>query len=217
MSYHDSLSAVESQSDECEIITLTTTTTSPAIHVQSSSNTNLPLAVNEFTTERICRLLKTNRHNYKVIKNVKSNLTSVCWKIFGFPAQKYPATDEFEPIPGYVSCESCFQTYAFTSNSGTRVLNAHICVQNICTGTRQRSVSESVSGCQLKLDTTMKFYKKVQLPEKQINKIKDLTCKWLCQDMRSFSIVEDIGLKNILQEFIVVGECIFIVYFFSFK
>jgi hypothetical protein len=126
---NDSLSAVEYQSDECEseIITLTTVTSSPVIAVLSSSIADFPSAVNEFTTERICRFLKTDRDNYKVVKNVKSNLNSVCWKIFGFPAQKSPAKQEFEPNPGFVSCESCFQTYASTCISGTPVLNAHIC------------------------------------------------------------------------------------------
>ncbi len=71
-----------------EIITLTTAISSPIIGVLSSSIADFPSAANEFTTERICRFLKTDRDNYKVVKNVKSNLNSVCWKIFGFPAQK---------------------------------------------------------------------------------------------------------------------------------
>ncbi|CAF1550906.1 unnamed protein product, partial [Adineta ricciae] len=45
----------------------------------------------------------------------------------------------------------------------------------------------------MKLETITQSYKDVRLPEKPINLIKDLTCKWLCQDMRPFSIVEDIG------------------------
>ncbi|CAF4618940.1 unnamed protein product [Rotaria socialis] len=51
----------------------------------------------------------------------------------------------------------------------------------------------------------MRSYKQVQLPDKEINLVKDLTCKWLCQDMRPFSIVEDVGLKNLLQQFISLG------------
>jgi hypothetical protein len=38
------------------------------ITVLSSSIADFPSAVNEFTTERICRLLKTDPDNYKVVK-----------------------------------------------------------------------------------------------------------------------------------------------------
>ncbi len=77
---NDSLSSVE-----CEIITLTTAPSSPVITVLSSSIADFPSTVNEFTNERICGLLKTDPDNYKVVKKVK-NLSSVCWKISGFPA-----------------------------------------------------------------------------------------------------------------------------------
>ena len=56
----------------------------------------------------------------------------------------------------------------------------------------------------------MKYYKQVQLPEKEINVVTDLTCKWLCQDMRVFSAVEDISSRNILQEFIILGKYMYI-------
>jgi hypothetical protein len=213
MSLNNSSSIVECQSDQCDIITLTTDTSS-TITFSSSSTANSPSAVNEFTTERVTRLLKTDSTNYKIVKNTKNNLTSVCWKLFGFPAKKSLTEAEFEPLSGFVTCESCYQTYTFTPNSGTRILNAHICVQKLSSGTRKRSSSASVSGYQMKLGTAMKCYKQVQLPEKEINLVKDLTCKWLCQDMRPFSIVEDVGLRNLLQEFILIGKFIFLISFF---
>ncbi|CAF4557748.1 unnamed protein product [Rotaria socialis] len=58
----------------------------------------------------------------------------------------------------------------------------------------------------MKLGTVMKCYKQIQLPQKAINLIKNLTSKWLCQDMRAFSIVKDTGLRNLLQEFIILTD-----------
>ena len=121
MSLDDSSSIAECQTDECQIIHSSTNTSSPIINLPSPSIADSPSGVNEFTTERIYRLLKNDPTNFKVVKNVKNNSASICWKMFGFPSKKSPADGEFEPIPGFVSCESCFQTYAFTSTSGTRI------------------------------------------------------------------------------------------------
>lgn len=205
---------IENQAEEDEEIIFTGATSSPVISSSSSLINDSPAIACEFTSERIFRLLKTDPTNHKVIKNTKNNLTSECWKVFGFPAKKFPLGEEFETIPGFVSCEVCFQTYTFTNTYGTRILNSHVCVQKFFPGTRKRSSSASATGYQMKLGTVMKCYKQVQLPEKEINLVKDLTCKWLCQDMRSFSIVEDSGLRNLLQEFILIGKHVSIYLFF---
>jgi hypothetical protein len=97
---------------------LTTVTSSPAITVLSSSIADFPSAVNEFTTERICQ---------KLIEIVIKSLKTWRVKSFAFPAENPPAKEELEPSPGFVSCESCFQTYSSTCISATRVFNAHIC------------------------------------------------------------------------------------------
>ena len=194
-------SVVECHSEQFDSISLTTA---------SSSVADSPPSIHKFTTEQITRLLKTDSSNYKAIKNAKSNLFSVCWKLFGFPVKKSHVKAEFEQIPGFVSCQSCFQTYTFTSSFGTRILNAHSCVQKLSSCTKKRSSLNNGNASQMKLTKVMKCYKQVQLPEKEINLVKDLTCKWLCQDMRAFSIVEDIGLRNLLQEFIILGKYIFL-------
>ncbi|CAF4729752.1 unnamed protein product, partial [Rotaria socialis] len=69
----------------------------------------------------------------------------------------------------------------------------------------KEGLSTSDKGIQMKLGTLMKCYKQVQLPQKAINLIKNLTSKWLCQDMRAFSIVKDTGLRNLLPEFIILS------------
>jgi hypothetical protein len=77
MPFNNSSSIVECQSDQCNIITLTTHTSS-TITLSSSSIANSLSAVNEFTTERVTRLLKNDSTNYKIVKNTKSNLTYEC-------------------------------------------------------------------------------------------------------------------------------------------
>ena len=41
-------------------------------------------------------LIKNDSSNYKVIKNAKNNLFSVCWQVFGFPAKNSHIKEEFE-------------------------------------------------------------------------------------------------------------------------
>ena len=136
MSFNDLSSVVECHSEQFDSISLTTAS-SPTITLSSSSVADSPPSVHKFTTERITRLLKTDSSNYKVIKNAQSSLFSVCWKFFGFPVKKSHVKDEFEQIPGFVSCQSCFQTYTFTLNFDTRIVNAHSCVQKLCSGTKK--------------------------------------------------------------------------------
>ncbi len=56
----------------------------------------------------------------------------------------------------------------------------------------------------------MKNYKQVKINEKEINHVKDITCSWICHDIRSFKIIEDNGLKDLLQQFISLGKLFFI-------
>ena len=96
MSLNNSSSVVKCQSDQFDSISLTTVSSSSIITLSSSSIADSPLAVHEFTTERITHLLKNDPSNYKVIKNAKNNLFSVCWQVFGFPAKKSHVQEEFE-------------------------------------------------------------------------------------------------------------------------
>lgn len=163
-------------------------------------------SIHGYTSRRITQLLKKNPENYKIIKNSKSRLSSTCWQVFGFPAKKSIINDEFVIISGFASCRSCFQSYAFTSSSGTRALNAHPCVQELSNVTRQRSSSMNCDETLPKAGSIMKAFKQLKLPDKEIDSIKNLTCKWLCHDMRPFTIVEDIGFRNLLQKCISLGK-----------
>ncbi|CAF3300906.1 unnamed protein product [Rotaria socialis] len=108
-------------------------------------------------------------------------------------------SDPIESVVGLVDLG-----YAYKPYSGTRILNFHSCVQKLLNKDKE-GLSTSDKGIQMKLGTVMKCYKQVQLPQKAINLIKNLTSKWLCQDMRAFSIVKDTGLRNLLPEFIILS------------
>ena len=126
------------------------------------------------------------------IKNEKTN-PSLCWKIFGFPTKKAESTDQFERIEGFTSCHLCYQTFAYTSNNGTRNMLARVCVKNVSHNKITTFTTTSSSLSQLNLGSMMNNYKQVKLNEKEINHVKDITCSWICHDMRSFKIIQDNG------------------------
>ncbi len=144
-----------------------------------------------------------------MIKNEKTN-SSLCWKFFGFPAKKADSNDQFERIEGFTSCHLCYQTFAYMSTSGTRNMLAHSCVKNSSQNKITTFTTTSSSSSQLNLGGMMKNYKQVKINEKEINHVKDITCSWICHDMRSFKIIEDNGLKDLLQQFISLGKLFFI-------
>ena len=178
----------------------------------SISTTNSSSGTKQYTSEQIKFLLKQQSSTYIVIKNEKPN-SSLCWKVFGFPAKKLENTNQYEKIEGFTSCQSCFQTYSFAASTGTRNMLAHSCVKNL-SNTKITTFTTSSSSNQVKLSSMMNNYKKVKLNEKELNTIKSVVCAWICHDMRSFKIIEDNGLKNLLQEFVVLGKLLLLLFYF---
>jgi hypothetical protein len=80
-------------------------------------------------------------------------------------------------------------------------MNDHSCVKNLSNST--------TSPGQVKLNCMLNSYKRIKLSQSELTTVKNLTCSWLCEDMRPFTIVEDKGLRNLLQEFVNLGEFIF--------
>ena len=109
MSFHNSSSVVQCQSDQFDSINLTTTSSS-TITFSSPSIADSLSGVYKFTTERITRLLKTDSSNYKVIEDPKSNLFSACWKAFSFSGKESHVKEEFE-TSDFVSCQSDLMHY----------------------------------------------------------------------------------------------------------
>ncbi|CAF2132255.1 unnamed protein product [Rotaria magnacalcarata] len=155
---------------------------------------------NKYTVDKIKYRLQHDKANYEVAENDASRFKSKCWNIFGFPTKKNKA-GRFERINGFVSCQKCYQTFAYTPTTGTRHLNAHTCVLNFLTN----STTSAPTTVQTTLDNIPKNLKQIKLSDSEQNKCKDLMAKWIFADMRPFTITEDKGLRIIFQELISLG------------
>lgn len=147
--------------------------------------------LDNFTCPKIRILLETKPEQYIILKNTGKH-TSDCWNYFGFPAIVNP-DGKPKRIQGFVSCQHCFTTYSFISNS-TRLLNRHKC---------KNSMANEVA-TQNRL-TVLFNHKPSKLKDNEILKIKNLQVKWICQNIRPFSIMEDDGLRQLIQECISIG------------
>lgn len=174
-------------------------TCSPIVADSSSPSTK------SYTCEQIRRLLKQQPSTYCIMKNERTTFSS-CWEVFGFPGVKVPSTGEIERIDGFTSCRVCYRTFTFTSTTGTRNMISHSCVKNLSNTKITTYTANASSSTQIKLDSMMNNYRQVKLNEKELNIVKDLACSWICHDMRSFSIIEDDGLKKLLQQFVILGK-----------
>ena len=163
----------------------------------STSISNKP----EYSVDQIRFRLQNHKLNFKVIDNDTSTFKSKCWQIFGFPARKNE-TNEYQRIPGFVSCRKCFKTYSYKSTTGTRQLNSHPCVPVSLT----ESKSSTIPTKQTTLDHIPKNLKQIKLDDKEINNFKILISKWICEDLRPFTVVEDGGLRKVFQELISLGK-----------
>ena len=61
----------------------------------SISTTNSSSRTRQYTSEQIKFLLKQQPSTYIVIKSEKIN-SSLCWKVFEFPAKKLENTNQYE-------------------------------------------------------------------------------------------------------------------------
>ena len=86
--------------------------------VDISSSNDIPLS-----SEKIKHLLLSDQKTYKIIKN-ESSSGATWWNMFGFPA-KLDESNEYQRIVGHVSCFKCFQTFNYSSKSGTTRLKEH--------------------------------------------------------------------------------------------
>ena len=151
-------------------------------------------------------MLKTRPNEYIIIENT-GNHTSNCWTLFGFPAV-ININGDAERINGFVSCRKCFGTYSFISNS-TRFLNQHDC--EISKERNKRLASNGTSSSQQCLTTFFSGRPPILKPSEILKpfeslKIKGLGGEWVCHSVRSFSVVEDKGLRRLIQECISIGK-----------
>ncbi|CAF4106232.1 unnamed protein product, partial [Rotaria sordida] len=167
----------------------------------SSSNTNVSASSSSnslsYASERICYLLKHEKQHYDIIDNKASSAVGSYWSVFGFPAKLNKETGSFERIMGFTSCHKCKKTFVYGPHSGTTHMKQHPCIitDNMKTST------------QTPIDKVMLIRKK--LSDEQSKVIKDLIVRWICSDIRPFSIIDDDGLRALIQECVRLGMHLF--------
>ncbi|CAF4547775.1 unnamed protein product, partial [Rotaria sp. Silwood2] len=174
----------------------------------SSSNSISSLSnSNSFDSEQIKRLLKYEKQKYQVIKN-ESASAALWWRAFGYPAQMN-SDKELERIVGFISCFKCMNTQVYNKFSGTKRFKEHAdkCFPLSSTTSSSNSFTSSSSSTSTTQATLNKmgFIKHVDFTENDITKVKDLSVKWVCGDIRPFSILDDSGFRNLAQECVRLG------------
>lgn len=166
----------------------------------SSSNRDV-----EYDSEQIKTLLIDQKHKYQVIKT-ESSTKAPWWRAFGFPA-RLDEDNTLRKIPGFISCLKCMHTQAYGSSSGTKRFKQHA---DKCFPLSSSTISigrhnESSVATQRTLEQ-VGFRGSLNINQRDLLKIKDLSAEWICGDLRPFSILDDPGLRNLAQECIRLGE-----------
>ncbi|CAF3765087.1 unnamed protein product [Rotaria sp. Silwood1] len=157
-----------------------------------------------YTTETVTLCLKYKKQQYKIIEK-KS--TAPCWSVFGLPA-KIVGKNKYEIIKKFASCKSCYQTYSYSSSTTT--LSNHKCpmLLNKNQSTLETLPVSSSTSCIspfLSNKVAAANAKDNKASEKQKSLFVTSLSDWVCSSMRPISIVEDSGLKNIMDQCIQIG------------
>ncbi|CAF4267719.1 unnamed protein product [Rotaria socialis] len=151
------------------------------------------------------------------VKNAKLKYSDV-WNVFGVPVKK-DNSGVFCVIDGYASCFNCNSTYIKKKDTGTIPLRNHPCFKNyIMEQEQQESLilkTQASSTTQILPQTAASginpltsyglVIKSIRLTLHEKLRTKESIVQWLCRSMRPFSIVNDIGLRNIVQQAISLG------------
>ena len=176
--------------------------TAPRSNVSSMNSSSASVQQSDkWTCDGIRLMLKTRPEQYTIVENT-GRRASDCWSSFGFPAIIDESSGCSKRINGFVSCRKCLSTYSFVSNS-TRCLNNHD-----CDGSRKDTQGSDSSEPRLTQRRLFSFFtaKQTALKQSESLKIKQLQAEWVCQNVRPFSIVEDDGLRRLIQECISIGK-----------
>lgn len=148
-----------------------------------------------YQPKQIENLLKisTDPKQYIIVNNESTLLKSGVWKNFGFPA-KSQSDDKHEIISGFVSCFNCFKTLLF--DGSTKYMIKHRCL-----------IPASARPEQVVHQELMDKYlpKKPVIQKQDKEKMKEKFVIWCCSSIRPFSIIEDTGFIDIVNESIRIG------------
>ncbi|CAF1143835.1 unnamed protein product [Adineta ricciae] len=169
---------------------------------QSDSNPS----INHYTVEQLKQFLLKKNPNYRLSKNNSTKSSSIWWRAFGF-ISTLNENKEFEQIPGFISCLKCYNTFRYSFNSGTKhfVDHANKCFPFATKNTVVAADANESKFVQYKLEQ-VGVQRKVQLTAKDQQRLKEICAKWICCDMRPFTIVEDDGFQNLANMLIKIGS-----------
>ncbi|CAF2972666.1 unnamed protein product, partial [Rotaria sp. Silwood2] len=141
---------------------------------------------------------------YRLVSNDSTKSLAAWWRAFGF-INVQNENNKFEQIAGYISCLKCYHTFRYGFKSGTKhfVDHADRCFPLIFSDSIAANTDDS-NLVQRKLEQTG-FQRKAKLTIKEKNEFKDLYAKWICCDLRPFTIVEDFGFEHLANMFIKIG------------
>ena len=155
-----------------------------------------------FTASSIENLLKRKDSikRFIVIENNLKKNSSTAWSTFGFPAQQIE-DGAYERIHGFASCFQCKTTYTFQSDGSgsTKHLLRHRC-------SKPESLSEGSQRGPLHMLFKSRQKAAAAINSKDSTEIKDALTRWVCRSVRPFNIVEDAGLRDILQTVLDLGK-----------
>ncbi|CAF1358716.1 unnamed protein product [Rotaria magnacalcarata] len=152
--------------------------------------------VHKYTTETVKLCLKYKKNLYKIVDK-KSK--SPCWSIFGLPAKI--VGNGYEIIKSFASCETCYQTYSYSSTIST--LSNHKCpmITNKSQQKLQLSSTSRIAFHDALSDlpkSTPPDPNNIKISEKEKNLFKTSLTNWICLNIRPINIIEDEGLKSLI-------------------
>ncbi|CAF1375258.1 unnamed protein product [Rotaria sordida] len=182
------MSGFDSDSENKPLSTMKELNASP-----SSSSTSQK---EHYQTQEIGKLLRMSvkSKQYIVKKNPSQLIKSDAWSKFGFP-EKQRTENVYDIISGFVSCSDCFRTLVY--DGSTKYMIKHKCVVAAAAATEPVVHTGTMDNYLLKKPV-------IQKQDKE--KMKENFFIWTCSSIRPFSIIEDPGFIDILNEAIRIGQ-----------
>jgi len=192
-------------------------------NLDGNATTTSSVSIN-YKPNSIAYFLKSNPSEWLIQPKVKKPNAkySDVWNVFGAPS-KINESGTYSVIDGFASCFKCYKTYIKRKDTGTNPLRNHSCFKNymleknqheqLKTMASQATTSlttlPSSSTYNFKFNPLSKYglvLKSTKFTSDERMRIKEATVQWLCQSMRPFSIINDIGLRNVIQHTISLGK-----------
>ncbi|CAF5007126.1 unnamed protein product, partial [Rotaria sp. Silwood1] len=182
--------------DDCECLLLDSSNQTSSCTQPSNSSISMSTdsSIQHYTKESIMLALKYKKKQYTIVEK-KSKAS--CWSTFGLPA-KIIGANKNEIIKSFASCKTCFQTYSYSSSTTT--MSNHKCSS---LSNNNQSKIEPIplvksNSSTPNSDTTNSVNSKALQKHKRL--ITSAISDWVCSNTRPINIVEDIGLKDLIEQ-----------------